>query len=158
MARKLRFFEDQVHKAAIVPFDSSPEVVFNFDELESRLDDLEKELLEINNNTERLQKSHSELYELQLVLERAAQFFEEARGEAYTGAFERATYDQRPEIRSSLLESAQMQEIAKSVKLGFIAGIVEQEKLHSFERLLFRVTRGNMFLRTVEVGVVIESE
>eukprot|EP01023_Acetabularia_acetabulum_P010235 TRINITY_DN1468_c0_g2_i1.p1 TRINITY_DN1468_c0_g2~~TRINITY_DN1468_c0_g2_i1.p1 ORF type:complete len:887 (+),score=191.34 TRINITY_DN1468_c0_g2_i1:21-2681(+) len=156
MARRLRFFQDQVEKAQIVPFDTSQEVVFNFDELESRLDDLEKELLEINSNTERLQKSHSELYELQLVLEKASKFFEEARGEAYTGAFERAAFDHRPEIRASLLESSQMQDLAKSVKLGFIAGIVEQEKLHSFERLLFRVTRGNMFLRTVEVGIVVD--
>eukprot|EP01025_Chloroclados_australasicus_P002609 TRINITY_DN105_c1_g1_i1.p1 TRINITY_DN105_c1_g1~~TRINITY_DN105_c1_g1_i1.p1 ORF type:complete len:897 (-),score=88.28 TRINITY_DN105_c1_g1_i1:296-2986(-) len=158
MARKLRFFEDQVEKAKIAPFQASETTVSNFDELESRLDDLEKELLEINNNTERLIKNHSELYELQLVLERAGSFFEEARGRAYTGAFERASYGhpQGPEIRSSLLESADMQEIAKSVKLGFVAGIVEQEKLNSFERLLFRVTRGNMFLRTVEVGTVVD--
>jgi len=47
---------------------------------------------------------------------------------------------------------------AKAVRLGFVAGIVEQAKLHSFERLLFRVTRGNMFLRTVEVGTVTDPQ
>lgn len=38
------------------------------DELESKLTDLEAELLEINANTDKLQRTHSELTELQLVL------------------------------------------------------------------------------------------
>ena len=44
-----------------------------------------------------------------------------------------------------LSESAQE---PKAVRLGFVAGIVQQEKVIPFERLLFRATRGNMFLRT----------
>ena len=42
----------------------------------------------------------------------------------------------------------------KSVQLGFIAGTIQVEKLAAFERLLFRATRGNMFLRSVAVGAV----
>ena len=42
----------------------------------------------------------------------------------------------------------------KSVQLGFIAGTIPVDKLASFERLLFRATRGNMFLRSVGVGAV----
>jgi V-type H+-transporting ATPase subunit a len=42
----------------------------------------------------------------------------------------------------------------KSVQLGFVAGTIRVEKLQSFERLLFRATRGNVFLRSVGVGLV----
>ena len=53
----------------------------DIDELEAKLEELEAELLEVNSNTERLQRSHSELVELQLVLEKAGAFFDEARAE-----------------------------------------------------------------------------
>jgi V-type H+-transporting ATPase subunit a len=39
-------------------------------------------------------------------------------------------------------------------RLGFVAGLIQQEKLVAFERLLFRATRGNVFLRTAPVGSV----
>jgi len=39
-------------------------------------------------------------------------------------------------------------------RLGFVAGLIQQEKLVAFERLLFRATRGNVFLRTSPVGSV----
>jgi len=55
MARKLRFFEDQVTRASVLPgVLTAADGMFNFDELENRLDELEKELLEVNANTERL--------------------------------------------------------------------------------------------------------
>jgi V-type H+-transporting ATPase subunit a len=39
-------------------------------------------------------------------------------------------------------------------KVGFVAGTIQQDKINSFERLLFRATRGNMYLRTVTVGTI----
>lgn len=35
-----------------------------------------------------------------------------------------------------------------------MAGLIAQDKLPGFERLLFRATRGNMFLRRAAVGSV----
>ena len=58
--------------------------------LQARLDELEKELLEINANSERLQRSYSELLELQLVLEKAGSFFDDAQHRASAAQFERA--------------------------------------------------------------------
>lgn len=40
---------------------------------------------------------------------------------------------------------------SKQIKLGFIAGLVPREKSMSFERMLFRATRGNVFLRQAVV-------
>ena len=56
--------------------------------LQAKLDELESELLEINGNSERLQRSHSELMELQLVLEKAGGFFDDAQHRASAAHFE----------------------------------------------------------------------
>ena len=56
--------------------------------VQAKLDELESELLEINGNSERLQRSHSELMELQLVLEKAGGFFDDAQHRASAAQFE----------------------------------------------------------------------
>ncbi len=43
----------------------------------------------------------------------------------------------------------------KSVRLGFVSGLVPREKLSSFERVLFRATRGNMFLKQASIDVAV---
>ena len=50
--------------------------------MQAKLEELEKELTVINENSERLHKSRAELNELQLVLEKAGAFFDEARQDA----------------------------------------------------------------------------
>lgn len=54
-----------------------------------KLDELEKELQELNGNAERLGRSHAELLELQLVLEVASQFFDDAQHSASSAQNER---------------------------------------------------------------------
>jgi V-type H+-transporting ATPase subunit a len=49
-----------------------------------------------------------------------------------------------------------LQDASKVARLGFMAGTIEVDKLYAFERLLFRATRGNMFLRSAAVGKVID--
>ena len=44
----------------------------------------------------------------------------------------------------------------KSARLGFVAGTILEDKLNAFERLLFRATRGNMFLKNASVGSVVD--
>lgn len=44
--------------------------------MQGKLEELEKELVETNSNMERLQRSHSELKEMQLVLDTAGNFFD----------------------------------------------------------------------------------
>jgi hypothetical protein len=50
--------------------------------VQGKLEELEKELTVINENSERLKKSQAELVELQLVLEKAGEFFDDARASA----------------------------------------------------------------------------
>ena len=55
---------------------------------QGRLEELERELLEVNGNAERLARSFSELVELQLVLEKASAFFDDAQHRASTATFQ----------------------------------------------------------------------
>lgn len=40
---------------------------------------------------------------------------------------------------------------SKQVKLGFVSGLVTREKSMAFERIMFRATRGNVFLKQAVV-------
>lgn len=153
MARKIRFFHDQVEKAGLtIGIRALPDKGSDMDELEAKLDELEAEMLEVNGNSERLARSYNELVELQLVLEKAGSFFDQARVEAQAESFDRS-YSMQEDMGAPLLESA-LPADNKGGRLGFVAGLIPQEKLNGFERLLFRATRGNMFLRQASVGSV----
>ena len=60
---------------------------------QGKLEQLERELLELNSNSERLSRSHAELVELQLVLEKASAFFDDAQRRASSAAI-----DSRPSL------------------------------------------------------------
>lgn len=72
----------------------------SFDNLESRLEELERELMSVNENAERLFRSEAELIELQMVLERAGRFFNEA---LHTGP---STATNEPLAQAPLLEAS----------------------------------------------------
>jgi len=167
MLRKLRFFSDQITKSDIMvsPKAGGMSRPYDLDELEAKLEELEAELLEVNSNQEKLSRSHSELVELQLVLEKAGGFFEEAMTGASTIQDElrmRESYpgeDRSPMIEQPLLNSGdiELQEVSEAGgmrsmnQLGFVTGLVLTEKAASFERVLFRATRGNMFLKLAHI-------
>eukprot|EP00803_Ostreobium_quekettii_P005308 evm.model.scf_1350.7 EVM.evm.TU.scf_1350.7 scf_1350:36664-41913(-) len=150
MTRRLRFFKEQVAKEDLPTGGRGLDKGISLDELEARLEELERELLEVNANSERLQRTRSELVELQLVLEKAGSFFEEARGIAQPEFLDTGAPQ---DIGAPLLESAQPVE-HKVARVGFLAGLIPKEKLENFERLLFRATRGNMFLKHSDVGTI----
>lgn len=36
-------------------------------------------------------------------------------------------------------------------RLGFVAGVINRERVPAFERMLWRISRGNVFLRQAEI-------
>ncbi|KAL1563963.1 V-type proton ATPase subunit a3 [Salvia divinorum] len=154
MARKLRFFRDQMSKAGLVTgVRSQVEAIANLDDLEVKLGDLEAELVEINANGDKLQRSYNELAEYNLVLQKAGEFFHSALSSAEARQRE---YSSNPGGEESLeipllSEQETTADFSKQVRLGFITGLVPREKCMAFERILFRATRGNVFLRQVAV-------
>ncbi|KAG1354772.1 hypothetical protein COCNU_07G008840 [Cocos nucifera] len=71
MARKLRFFREQMTKADISP-SAMPitQTDIDLDDLEVKLGELEAELIEVNSNGEKLQRTFNELLEYKLVLQK----------------------------------------------------------------------------------------
>ncbi|KAK9942683.1 hypothetical protein M0R45_008336 [Rubus argutus] len=153
MARKLRFFNDQMIKAGLPPTKSARQVDLNVDDLEVKLGELEAELIEINANGEKLQRSYNELIEYKFVLQKAGEFFHSAESSARLQQREvesRQTGDDALDT-PLLVDQESSTDPSKQVKLGFLTGLVPRGKSLAFERILFRATRGNVFLRQAVV-------
>ncbi|XP_010271518.1 PREDICTED: V-type proton ATPase subunit a2-like [Nelumbo nucifera] len=150
MARKLRFFKEQMTKAGLTP-STRPltRVDIDLDNLETKLGELETELIEINANSDKLQRTYSELLEYKLVLRKAGEFFYSAQSSA-TAQKREIDARQMGEVSIDsplLLEQEMSIDPSKQVKLGYVSGLVPRENSMAFERILFRATRGNVFLR-----------
>ncbi|KAK4437730.1 V-type proton ATPase subunit a3 [Sesamum alatum] len=153
LARKLRFFRDQMLKAGLTPTTrSATQAVTSLDDLEVKLGDLEAELVEINANGEKLQRSYNELAEYKLVLQKAGEFFNSALSSAEAHHREYTSNQGGESLETPLLsEQETLADPSKQVKLGFITGLVPRDKSMAFERILFRATRGNVFLKQATV-------
>lgn len=154
MARKLRFFREQMSKAGVSPSAKSvARADIDFDDLEVKLGELEAEVVEVNANNEKLQRQYNELLEYKLVLLKTGEFFYSAQSGAAA---------QQREVESGLLGEGSMEtpllqerdnlvDSSKQVKLGYLSGLVPREKSMAFERIIFRATRGNVFLKQAVV-------
>ncbi|KAJ9674836.1 hypothetical protein PVL29_024018 [Vitis rotundifolia] len=150
MARKLRFFKEQMTEAGLSPSTRSmARADFNLDDLEVKLAEFEAELTEIKANNEKLQRAYSELVEYKLVLQKVGEFFYAAQNTAVAWQREvEAHHIGEGSIDSPLLLEQEIStDPSKQVKLGFVSGLVPREKSMAFERILFRATRGNVFLK-----------
>lgn len=103
MSRQVRFIAEQIEKAGLPVGNRLGDRHLEFDLLENRLGRLEKEILELNGNSERLQRSYNELLELQLVLETAGTFFEDSRSQADVMGSERGTDTRESKFKVLLL-------------------------------------------------------
>ncbi|PNT47491.1 hypothetical protein POPTR_002G028600v4 [Populus trichocarpa] len=149
MARKLRFFKEQMKKAGLSPTKSLRSSDVDLDRLEVALGELESELIEINSNNEMLQHTYNELSEYKLVLQKAGELFHSAQSSVAAQQSELEAYNTAEASIDSalLLEQEMTMDPSKQVKLGYISGLVAREKAMAFERILFRATRGNVFLK-----------
>lgn len=142
MDRKLRFVEKEIRKANIPIMDTgeNPEVPFPRDmiDLEANFEKIENELKEINTNQEALKRNFLELTELKFILRKTQQFFDEMADPDLL------------EESSSLLEPSEMGR-GTPLRLGFVAGVINRERIPTFERMLWRVCRGNVFLRQADI-------
>ncbi|XP_036889306.1 V-type proton ATPase 116 kDa subunit a1 isoform X3 [Sturnira hondurensis] len=142
MDRKLRFVEKEIRKANIPILDTgeNPEVPFPRDmiDLEANFEKIENELKEINTNQEALKRNFLELTELKFILRKTQQFFDEMADPDLL------------EESSSLLEPSELGR-GTPLRLGFVAGVINRERIPTFERMLWRVCRGNVFLRQAEI-------
>ncbi|XP_072502630.1 V-type proton ATPase 116 kDa subunit a 1 isoform X3 [Notamacropus eugenii] len=149
MDRKLRFVEKEIRKANIPIMDTgeNPEVPFPRDmiDLEANFEKIENELKEINTNQEALKRNFLELTELKFILRKTQQFFDEAELH-----HQQMADPDLLEESSTLLDPSEIGR-GTPLRLGFVAGVISRERIPTFERMLWRVCRGNVFLRQAEI-------
>lgn len=143
------------------------------DDLDLTLSTHESQLLQINSNLETLSQQRSELIELRYVLEKGSHFFHAAPRvhEASYGTLgylnqtldADAVYSPAVAVPSSGFSLMDDEEAAQTpaqpvapppgsgTLLAHFAGVIEKAKVHTFERVLFRATRGNCFARFSEI-------
>ncbi|PAV63356.1 hypothetical protein WR25_24550 isoform B [Diploscapter pachys] len=118
---------------------------------------LEKELRESNRNEETLKKNHAELIELKHILRKTQGLFEEMdqrRARFVEGRNSTSSHPDEPPLITTVEddEAIHSREISLHIlKLRFVAGVIQRERLLAFEKLLWRVCRGNAFLRTADI-------
>ncbi|XP_025235582.1 V-type proton ATPase 116 kDa subunit a [Theropithecus gelada] len=149
LERILRFLEDEMQNEIAVqlpeksPLTPLPREMIT---LETVLEKLEGELQEANQNQQALKKSFLELTELKYLLKKTQDFFETETNLAD---------DFFTEDTSGLLELKAVP-AHMTGKLGFIAGVINRERMASFERLLWRICRGNVYLKFSEMDAPLE--
>uniref|UniRef100_A0A8C8DE36 V-type proton ATPase subunit a n=1 Tax=Oryzias sinensis TaxID=183150 RepID=A0A8C8DE36_9TELE len=147
MDRKLRFVEKEIKKAnlAILDTGENPEVPFPRDmiDLEATFEKLENELKEINTNQEALKKNFLELTELKHILRRTQQFL-------YNSHVHLCSVGEPDFHLLQRLLNTYISGVSLSCQ-RFVAGVIGRERIPTFERMLWRVCRGNVFLRQADI-------
>lgn len=144
---------EQEEGADIVVLEDVEDKGITMDQLEARLEQEEAELMDAKNNTELLERNKNELTELKHVLEKDSTFFSEA-GDIQN----RQQQSPKDEESVSLLSGKEEQETVYpkiGLNLGFVTGVIESDKLLTFERVLWRTTRGNLFMKTSPIDEMI---
>lgn len=143
MQRKIRYVESEVKKDGVkikdcedIPRAPNPREIID---LEAHLEKTENEMMEITQNAVNLKTNYLELVELRHVLEKTQGFFYE---EDVLGA-----------TNSMIVQEEGGQARGR---LGFVAGTIRRERLPGFERMLWRISRGNVFLRQAELDDPLE--
>ncbi|CAG9857285.1 unnamed protein product [Phyllotreta striolata] len=142
MERKLRYIEAEVRKDDVaipdvseLPKAPNPREIID---LEAHLEKTEGDIKELSESAVNLKSNYLELTELRHVLEKTQAFFNE-QDEA-NGMSEHKTLIPAEEHNASIRG-----------RLGFVAGVINRERVPAFERMLWRISRGNVFLRQAEI-------
>lgn len=137
LERKIRYVEAEIKKDGIVlpeiedeiPKAPNPREIID---LEAHLEKTENEILELAQNEVNLKSNYLELTELRKVLENTEGFFSD---------------QEVLNLDSSNRGDANDTNAQNRGRLGFVAGVINRERVFAFERMLWRISRGNVFLR-----------
>ena len=83
-----------------------------------------------------LRKNKHELIEIRNVLTKSEEFWQMNQLELPEGGIENPSYDEGEEAAEE-----------SSMKLANVCGVLERSKLVTFEKMLWRVSKGNIFVR-----------
>ncbi|KAB0800419.1 hypothetical protein PPYR_06159 [Photinus pyralis] len=149
MERRLRYIEGEVKKDGVtipdcseLPKAPNPREIID---LEAHLEKTEGDIKELSESAVNLKSNYLELTELRHVLDKTRAFFSE-----------------QDEVNGSTMENKALipDDIQNTStvggRLGFVAGVINRERVPAFERMLWRISRGNVFLRQAEIEKPLE--
>mmetsp|Transcript_16908 Transcript_16908/g.32010 ORF Transcript_16908/g.32010 Transcript_16908/m.32010 type:complete len:870 (+) Transcript_16908:49-2658(+) len=147
LERKLRFFASECDRFNLEIASAGDQESFILssvnnekqllESLEAELEGYESQLKELNRYSEKLTVEYNEKVELQEVLEKARRFF-------ITDA---------PRLEVSEIEASRLTPdghvglLDRDMRFSSMSGVVSSEERTRFERMIFRATRGNCFVR-----------
>ncbi|CAD7084736.1 unnamed protein product [Hermetia illucens] len=151
MERKLRYIESKLLKEEVaipemtgdIPRAPNPREMID---IEAHLEKVENEILELSQNEINLKSNFVELSEMRKVLESTQGFFSDD---------EVLNLDARRSIpNEGLIPKGTKANVPLGQRnsLGFVAGVIKRERVFAFERMLWRISRGNVFLKTADIS------
>jgi len=150
MERKLRFIETEVIRENLdveeemEPTAPAPREMV---ELENNLTTVENNLKEVNGNYVALRKNHLELTEYKCMLKSADTFLSETRFN-----FGESDENTNPEENGV----GEGKDDHGSMKFNIVAGVIDRKRQVAFEKMLWRVSKGNVFIKFSDIEEEIE--
>ncbi|EXK78174.1 V-type proton ATPase subunit A [Fusarium oxysporum f. sp. raphani 54005] len=157
--RQLRYFYVQMRKAGItlrkLDLDAerlaSPSIS-EIDQLAGRSQKLEQRISALNDNYVTLKKRERDLIEWRWVLREAGGFFDRALGNVEEI---RATThnDDAPLLSDLEVHNAapNVERLYSGIEINFVAGVISRDRFATFERILWRTLRGNLYMKQSEI-------
>jgi len=165
LERKLRFIERETIREKIavaeadgtaIPAPAPREMV----ELETSLANIETNLTEVNTNFVALRKNHLELNELKSMLNKTESFLDQHNlsvngdgGQSGAQADENTRLLEEPDQSLDLEEG---KEGVSSMRFNITAGVIDRSRMIGFERMLWRVSKGNVFVKFADIDEAME--
>jgi len=155
ISRQIRFLKTQIEREDIKIKKCSAEEAGvsktpkELEELEQKISETEKVVIELNENQRTLDKRYLELTEMRHVIKVTDEFFESSN----VKDIEENNINKSDSTTGLLLkeENAADLEAGKKSNVSFVAGVIPREKINSFERLLWRMLRGNLYMKNAEI-------
>ncbi|KAH7928179.1 V0/A0 complex, 116-kDa subunit of ATPase [Leucogyrophana mollusca] len=160
MARRVRFFATQIEKEKdVVPirplYDSAPLITVGpsaaqtIDELDVTLAEHESRLIQMNESYKTLSERTKELVEARHVLRETAVFFDKAEVEQ---ADIRTSFDDSSAPLLQHDDRENQYTLNVQFDLEFVAGTIDRARIPTFERVLWRVLRGNLYMNHTDIA------
>jgi V-type H+-transporting ATPase subunit a len=134
--KQIGFLKSQLEKNDISnrPLINAPatRTAQEIDDLEETLKVHEQRVTQMNNSFEELAHSELQLVELRHVLHASSVFF-----------------NQKPSQEDLLADIEELEQGAE--QLGYAIGVIPRTKMFTFERVLWRILRGNLYMNFVEI-------
>ncbi|CAH4038220.1 unnamed protein product [Pieris brassicae] len=135
MERKLRWVSGELAEPPPPP-KPAPRIMSprEINILEERIDFIESEIQEITRNAQNLKTDYLSLIELKILIEKTQTFFQDHSAHRKISASVQVYNNE-----------------GVGGHLGFIAGVVATPRVASFERMLWRISHGNIFFKQAQI-------